>query len=104
MGEWVGLQADFTREWDAPQEIAPARFAARQGFVVARKRKTCRHRLFGIQRFISIAQLLDFFFSTDHSAPFTTPRAKLHQNLWLFGVFMRSSRIPKYFFRHMQSR
>ena len=39
MGEWVGLQADFTREWDAPQEIAPARFAARQDFVVARSAK-----------------------------------------------------------------
>ena len=39
MGEWVGLQADFTREWEAPQEIAPARFAARQGFVVARSAK-----------------------------------------------------------------
>ena len=39
MGEWVSLQADFKRRWDATQEIAPARFAARQGFVVARSAK-----------------------------------------------------------------
>ena len=39
MGEWVSLQADFTRRWDAPQEIAPARFAERQGFVAARSAK-----------------------------------------------------------------
>jgi hypothetical protein len=39
VGEWVGLQADFTQEWDAPQEIAPAQFAARQDFVVARSAK-----------------------------------------------------------------
>ena len=45
MGEWVSVLADFTRRWDAPQEIAPARFAARQGFVVARKRKICQHKL-----------------------------------------------------------